>query len=134
MSKFVVFDKVSTNQAVRPTNDDSRQYPLAELARRAGYTEAELRTEYSKGNLELTMVARKLKGSKRQVREMEERCRVRKNLPASSSTPEIAVVKACGSSKTERSAKVRAAFNQTIEELKKPLPAISRASSRRHKE
>jgi hypothetical protein len=102
--------------------DPDFQYPLEELGAFFGLSPQELKTEYAKGNLELHLVAGKLKGTKRQAREMLERCRVRKSHPASNSSPEIAVVKACGSSKTERSAKVRAAFNQTVEELKKPLP------------
>src|SRR5262245_17150396 len=113
------------------SHDDDRLYPLKLLGDAFGLTERELETAYRNGKLELYLVAGKLKGSRLQVREMLKRCPVRKNHRASSSNPAIAVGKPCGSSKTERSAKVQAAFMEIVAELKKPSPATSPTSSRR---
>jgi hypothetical protein len=85
------------------SEDADRVYPLKELGEFFGLTERELETAYRSGSLELHLIARKLRGSKRQVREMLKRCRVQKNLPDSFSSQSTGAAKPCGSSKTERS-------------------------------
>ena len=106
-------------------HDDDRLYPLKVLGEPFGLTERELETAYRNGKLELYLVAGKLKGSRRQVREMLKRCRVRKGPPGSCSSPPTVAAEPSGSSRMERSAKAQAAFNKIAGELKKNLHVTS---------
>ena len=59
-------------------DDDDEPHTLTELALKTSFKRRTLYTQYENGKLELYMIAGALYGTKRQVKEMIEKCRVQK--------------------------------------------------------
>jgi hypothetical protein len=87
-----------------------------------------LRREAARGNLRIWKIANKQFTSLRAIDEMREKCLDIPKEPVSTSARDVAA-KLCGSSSTEKTKSALAAAQAIADELKRPSPATSPAST-----
>lgn len=98
-----------------------------EMFPRSRFTLSTLRTEASRGRLDIFRIGRRNYTTPAAMRAMVRKCQDAARHRASTSTQD----ESNGSSETERASSAQAALNQTVAALKAGLPRISGKSTRR---
>jgi hypothetical protein len=101
-------------------DDDDKPIPHEELSLACGFKRRTLYNKYQKGEPALYNIQGTLYCTRRQVKEMIEKCRVQKKKPDSSGKSRSAVAEVSGLSETERVERARASIRSTLQQSRKP--------------